>query len=781
MLASVRRRGGTRDDRAAGALRGRFAGPLFASAVLVVVLAATLLTVAALRASRRETAADAMDRLTALARETFAAAAARNPDQVQTVAAGVGTAGPRFNAADFAAATAPLASAGLAGASSVSYIVPASAATAAATQRYWRQRGATGLRLVPRGEQPEHYFAVFERTLGGSGPGAAGTDFAASPEASAALAEARRTGRATVSDAYVQSRDGEVPAGEPQRSFLFAAPVYSARTGEPREFSGWVALGVDAPRFVKGVASSVSQGLLSGQLFATNGEGRLIRVGTYQLPGQQNLARQAVFPVADKRWTMHTSADSELLQGAGRRLPVFVLTGGLALALMGAVLAWVLATGRSRARVQVELATAGLRTAEAESRRQAGLLGAIMDSLGDGVGVIDQDGAFLLHNPAARKLLGVTDDVAGPANWQQHYGLFRPDGREPFPVEEMPLVRALHGESTDGVEMLVRNPGRPEGILLSVDGRPLDADAAGQPGAVAVFRDITELRRYERDLAVFAGVVAHDLKAPLAVIRGHCETAVDDLSDAPQGPEVVEVRAALDRIAGAVDRMAALIDTLLAYTTSRDARLKLTTVPLGSLVADVVEHRVGQPRSPGVALPEITVGPLPEVVADPGMLRHVIDNLVGNSMKYVPAGQRARIEVTAAPGQPGWTSIEIADRGIGIPDEDKPKIFEAFHRSRSAAGYSGTGLGLAICRRIVERHGGTIEVTDNPGGGTCFAFTLPLAATGVEGEPDQAALDRVLAERAAVEESARAGSEIGPAATAAPRPHPSAADRPGPA
>jgi len=104
----------------------------------------------------------------------------------------------------------------------------------------------------------------------------------------------------------------------------------------------------------------------------------------------------------------------------------------------------------------------------------------------------------------------------------------------------------------------------------------------------------------------------------------------------------------------------------------------------------------------------------------------------------VPPGRAARVDVTAAPAGPGWTRIEIADRGIGIPDEDKPDIFESFHRARTAAGYAGTGLGLAICRRIVERHGGAIGVTDNPGGGTRFHFTLPLAAAAPVAEPARA-------------------------------------------
>jgi signal transduction histidine kinase len=447
-----------------------------------------------------------------------------------------------------------------------------------------------------------------------------------------------------------------------------------------------------------------------------------------------------------------------------------------------------LATGRSRARHQVRLATAELRSAEAESCRQAGLLGAIMASLGDGVGVVDGNGAFLLHNPAAKALLGVPDDVDGPEQWQSHYGLFRPDGRTPFPPAEMPLVRALHGESSDGVEMLVRNAGRPDGILVSVDGRPLDP-SAGQRGAVAVFHDITELRRYEQDLAVFAGVVAHDLKSPLAVVRGHCETAADELRDAPDAPEVTQALGALGRIALGVDRMAALIDTLLAYTTSRDAPLHVTTVALGPLVDDVVAGRIGHLRPSDGPVPDVYAGELPEVHADPAMLRHVVDNLIGNSLKYVQPGRPARIDVTAAPAPAGWTRIEIADRGIGIPDDEKPSVFDSFTRARTAAGYAGTGLGLAICRRVVERHGGAIGVADNPGGGTRFHVTLPLAGAGPTASPpapipapevtvpepyhapdldtedekpdaaeaERAALERAPAERAAVERAALPG------------------------
>lgn len=726
--------GSVRSGDEPGAWQGRFVGPLLAANVFVIAITATLLTVGALRSDQREQAARVMDQRTAVALEGIQGETGRYAALMRAVAAGLGT-NTRLTADDFAAATAPLKDAGLVGATSVAFVVPAAPGRVAATQALWRSRGAAGLVLQPKGTPEEHYFSVFQRGLNPGGRASKlGIDVSAAPEPVDALVAARRDGGATVSDAYVLLRDRDIPAEQQQKSFLFVAPVYEAAA-----FVGWLALGVRGQDFLGGIFATASQGILEGELDAADNAGVLTRAAAYDARGDIELHRERKFTVLDKEWTLRTGADPRILPGARTGTPTAVLFGGIAITLMLALLVWILATGRQRARAQVLVATAELRTAEAEARRQAGLLSAIMASLGDGVGVVDEHGEFLLHNPAAKALLGVTDDVNAPQEWQEHYGLYRPDGRTPFPLEELPLMRALRGESCDGVEMVVRNPARPDGILVSVDGRPLDP-SAGQHGAVAVFHDITELRRYETDLAVFAGVVAHDLKAPLAVIRGHCETAADELADAPEGPEVYEARAALDRIANAVDRMAALIDTLLAYTTSRDAPLRLATVPLAPLVADVIDQRVGHLRA-GDSPPDLYVGALPEVIADAAMLRHVLDNLVGNALKYVQPGRAPRVDVTAADAGPGWTRVEVADRGIGIADEDKPQIFETFHRAPTAATYAGTGLGLAICRRIVERHGGVIGVADNPGGGSRFHFTLRLAAGS------GAALDRALSSR----------------------------------
>ncbi len=564
------------------------------------------------------------------------------------------------------------------------------------------------------------------------------------------------------------------------------------------------------------------------------------------------------------------------LPGGVTALPTVVAAATAVTGLLLAILVYVLASSRARAQAEVRQAIGELSASEANARGQADLLSAILDNISDGVGVVDAHGRFLLHNPAAKAILGVVaDNDEGAGGWQQHYGMFLPDGHTPFPHHDMPLARALGGESSDQVEMIIRNDGHPDGVTISVSARPLHT-AAGYAGAVAVFHDITvrknseaeraasaaalrrahdelagqkqyltqvldalqvavltcdtegrirhanraavarlgelaragsqvrdildalhlthpdgshldaaeapllralaghnvngeeiimptaigtdsvlmhacalrsstgaiigavesaydisALREREADLRAFAAVAAHDLKAPLAAVVGYAEILKHDLID---GTEVEALQPPLQRITASVYRMSQLIDDLLAYATARDAHLELEAVDLQQVVADIITERTGHLRSSrdGVAgwFPDIYTGPLPTVRADQGLVRQLLDNLIGNSLKYTLPGQPARIDISAQDAaEPGMVRLTVADRGIGIPKEEQAHVFSSFHRAAAHTNcYAGTGLGLAICQRIVDRHGGTIGVHDNPGGGTCVQLTLPATA-----------------------------------------------------
>jgi signal transduction histidine kinase len=171
-----------------------------------------------------------------------------------------------------------------------------------------------------------------------------------------------------------------------------------------------------------------------------------------------------------------------------------------------------------------------------------------------------------------------------------------------------------------------------------------------------------------------------------------------------------------------------LIADLLHFASAREARLELTDVDLRALADEVVQARQSQTTAdPAVPPAEISIGPLPRVRADAAMVRQMLDNLVGNSFKYALPGRPVQLEITAEMGAEGWAEITVADRGIGIPAGEHDAVFTGFHRAHHNVLPAGSGLGLTICRRITDRHGGTITAQENSGGGTRITFTLPAA------------------------------------------------------
>ena len=226
------------------------------------------------------------------------------------------------------------------------------------------------------------------------------------------------------------------------------------------------------------------------------------------------------------------------------------------------------------------------------------------------------------------------------------------------------------------------------------------------------------LRRREEELVGFAGIVAHDLRSPLARITGYADCLREEAA-----PRLEPVhRDFLERLYGGAQRMQALIDDLLNYATADNQALLRSPVDLNRLVAEVIRDRVS---GTGDQQPAIVLWALPTVDGDPVLLRQVVDNLVGNALKYTRAGQDPSIEIRSTPQDGGGWRIEVADRGIGIPAGQRATVFTPFTRADGSEDYHGTGLGLAIVHRIIERHGGVTGVEENPGGGSRFWFTLP--------------------------------------------------------
>jgi signal transduction histidine kinase len=180
----------------------------------------------------------------------------------------------------------------------------------------------------------------------------------------------------------------------------------------------------------------------------------------------------------------------------------------------------------------------------------------------------------------------------------------------------------------------------------------------------------------------------------------------------------------------ATRRMQALISDLLTYSRVATRGQRFTAVDMNETVRGVLsdlEVRIRETQ----AVVEVTE--LPTVVADPTQMRQLLQNLIGNALKFHKEGEPPRVRVSAEPdqpdeGTPGGSSVRIVvqDSGIGFDEKYAERIFGLFQRLNPRHAYDGSGIGLAVCRRIAERHGGTVTAHSNPGEGTRFIVCLPL-------------------------------------------------------
>jgi signal transduction histidine kinase len=365
--------------------------------------------------------------------------------------------------------------------------------------------------------------------------------------------------------------------------------------------------------------------------------------------------------------------------------------------ILAAVVGLALALGREERRA---LLTA-LAQEKEQAKSNADLLAAIIDSMADGLAVIGPDNRVTLHNPAVAGMLG------GPR----------------LAASDVARLRSLADEDLPSSDMVVQRPDEPESRVVRVTATTLQ-HADGTRSTVAVFHDVTAERRHRDELTSFAGVVAHDLLNPLTSVDGWTSAAMESLEGAPDHPNVGEAHADLTRVVRSSARMRGLIDGLLSYATARQAIVAPAPVDLAGLVADIALARADAAVASGEPTPRFAIGPLPPVEADPLLVRQLLDNLIGNAIKYTAPGVQPYLRITAGKDRT-MVAVRIVDNGIGIPAGQHEAIFDNLHRAHLGGDYLGTGLGLTICRRIVERHGGRITAADDPGGGSCFTFTLP--------------------------------------------------------
>jgi len=229
-----------------------------------------------------------------------------------------------------------------------------------------------------------------------------------------------------------------------------------------------------------------------------------------------------------------------------------------------------------------------------------------------------------------------------------------------------------------------------------------------------------DLERAERLRRNLVADVAHELRTPLSNIRGHLEAVADGVI----APDAAAIRSLSEE----AELLSRLVDDLQELTLAEAGELALHTQPedISELIDRVVAATQVSAAAKGVALSVDLPAGLPLVSIDSQRISQVLRNLLDNAVAHTARGGT----ITVAAGQQAdWLQVTVADTGEGIPPEDIPNIFERLYRvdkSRTRA-VGGSGLGLTIARQLVEIHGGKIEVDSEPGKGSCFTFTLPVA------------------------------------------------------
>ena len=330
-------------------------------------------------------------------------------------------------------------------------------------------------------------------------------------------------------------------------------------------------------------------------------------------------------------------------------------------------------------------------------------LAAVLGSTADAVLMVNPDGIVLLANPAVRPMLGL--------------------------VPETLLGRPL-GEVVDNADvrrLFESPPARPVELALA-DGRTAQATVVpvvtpyGETvGAAAVLRDITLLKNLQAMKDDFVHAVSHDLKSPISAIAGLAYLLQQDRTDDKQYQDRVQ------RMRDTAQAMGELVGDLLDLgrieagldpATERDDLVPLIVAAVGTLGPEAEAKQI----TLETALPKDAW-----LLMSAARLRQALLNLIGNAIKYTPAGGRVRVALTVSDAGDTAT-IAVSDTGPGIPAADLPHIFEKFYRvkSRATEGTPGTGLGLAIVKSIVDLHRGRVRGESVEGAGSTFVVDLPL-------------------------------------------------------
>ncbi len=338
-----------------------------------------------------------------------------------------------------------------------------------------------------------------------------------------------------------------------------------------------------------------------------------------------------------------------------------------------------------------------------ELQREKITLKALFSSMIDGLIVLDKNQNINFLNPTAERMLRVKSSEASGKSLESIWPL----------KEALKLV----SDSLDQKKILSLEVSLPYNVLkiYVIPLTPLE-----EVSGMVIFRDITEIRQLEEVRNSFLGQVSHELRTPLTIIKGYVITLLDD----PGLEKENEIKKILSRIENESNRLTELVEELLEFSKFSSGQTPLTYSPvsLPDLVKETVETFQNHAERYQIFLEYQRQGEIPEIMGDSHRLKQVILNLLDNAVKYSPPGGKIQTSLSYLNEE---ILLQITDNGYGIPKEDLPNIFEPFFQGGKNRKGKGWGLGLPIVKKIIESHGGRIEIKSQENQGTDVTIFFP--------------------------------------------------------
>ncbi len=353
----------------------------------------------------------------------------------------------------------------------------------------------------------------------------------------------------------------------------------------------------------------------------------------------------------------------------------------------------------------------------------AHLLSTILDSVGDGLVVVDRNEKILLVNREAVRLGGWNMERMDRSEFVRRYKFYKDEGKTLLPAEEEPYAVALKERRSAHIEGFVTGEHLPAaGIWVRANAAPIIDEKGAVLGVVTVFQDITERRRLQTQRDSLATLITHDLKNHLVAECAFLELLKEELAERLAGDDLrllTELKDGNQRYLGIASTLLEIYRTdLFAVESSR------ADVDLAKLSESVLTLNQHEAANRGIRINLVAAVGLPAVKGISSSLHQVLHNLVQNAINASPDGQVVEVNLTSDGNQ---VVVTVKDSGPGISAEQLAKLFDqAQVASKFSVNPNSTGFGLYLCRLLVQAQGGSLTCESEPGNGAVFILRMPL-------------------------------------------------------